>query len=1161
MAKQTLKANLFRFVTLRNPQIIEEKDKDPGFVFHPDETQSVFYEAVKDLPDEEKKAALKTVSDNFTAFKTRKEIRETYENMYAFSSWLMRNKNALSFVAILENSQGVSLFTNSEELKVWDNLIYQTVNRTSVYVRESLIQLLIVNKFLKAFLKLSDTVAGNYVFTESEEKEFTRRAYASVVISKVIFSTANNAKEQKRGSESKAFEHSINKFIAQRTITQYNTLIDDLKKVEKQYNKDTQKSFDAALKNHNKEVETLIDNATPVIIDIKDELGNIRQEKTYPDLKLPKFVFENTTVIDSIYLKDKISDQSLNIITEQEFDTYTEFSDIYSDIQEKLKTAYKNISKSNRLTKNRYVKLGGVKVNLSKTNINPYCFKAKYNRFPSGEHGFLMKIVTDYPNASIATATFKLKNEDTGIESDGLSVQMMATSNNIMTAFFHFNPILMGIGIEFTFSGEFTLDNGNTYNFSSSSFVSSRVTLIFNGCAKLNSSENPTTTPLTNTAPVYGVTNLGIADFRRVEQDVCCYVPGEVSHIENILAREYKERSTRSLLSSETTIERTDETERENLTDTTTTERNEMQSEVASVLNEDQSQSYGANANVSYSPKGSGLSFNTGAFADFSSSSSTSNSNSQAQTYAQEVTERAMERIVQKTSVKRTTRILKEFEENNKHGFDNTKGKNHITGVYRWVDKIYKNSLINYGKRLMYEFAIPEPSRFFKKTIDLGIDEGTADSAIILPVAPIHPSEYILLDDSKVNSAADLTLSNYQELASQYNAEINAIELSKTISESFSVIGNSYIIDRNYPGASNFKMEIPKGYMAHSTQFNGGFVFAPKRLEYTYATISVGKHNLTLGGASWDINTGILTLNNIQNELAVSFIGADVGGIRVNVTAFCSITPEAENQWRNETYNAIMDAYQDRLREYNEATQASEVILQTDSEKATFNPLFNRSIEKREIKRIAIELLTEQKGHDVSKDNYDDANVNSGISKVIKNADLQVHAATVKFFEQAFDWEIMAYTFYPYFYAEEKDWTNLFQEQEAADPLFQAFLQSGMARAVVPIQPGFEDAVNWYMETGEIWNGQGLVIDQDNDLYISVAEEMQVTEGVVEDTWETRLPTALTIVQADSAALKEDGLPCFCEEHAEGNTIVADSEIIGGEAGVGDGGIGKFVVS
>ena len=53
--KTLVKNQLFNFVTLRNPQLIAEQDKDPGFVFHPDTTQSAFYEAVKNVTEEERK--------------------------------------------------------------------------------------------------------------------------------------------------------------------------------------------------------------------------------------------------------------------------------------------------------------------------------------------------------------------------------------------------------------------------------------------------------------------------------------------------------------------------------------------------------------------------------------------------------------------------------------------------------------------------------------------------------------------------------------------------------------------------------------------------------------------------------------------------------------------------------------------------------------------------------------------------------------------------------------------------------------------------------------------------------------------------------------------------------------------------------------------------
>ena len=141
---------------------------------------------------------------------------------------------------------------------------------------------------------------------------------------------------------------------------------------------------------------------------------------------------------------------------------------------------------------------------------------------------------------------------------------------------------------------------------------------------------------------------------------------------------------------------------------------------------------------------------------------------------------------------------------------------------------------------------------------------------------------------------------------------------------------------------------------------------------------------------------------------------------------------------------------------------------------------------------------------------------------------------------------MIAYTFYPYFYGAKADWKTLFQENDAADPLFQAFLQSGMARAVVPVRPGFEDAINWYMETGELWLGQGLVVDTDNLLYLSIAEEMQTIAGEVEATWETRMPTALTMVQAQSASLEEGGLPCYDPKEERDNTIVTSKLVMSG---------------
>ncbi len=641
-----------------------------------------------------------------------------------------------------------------------------------------------------------------------------------------------------------------------------------------------------------------------------------------------------------------------------------------------------------------------------------------------------------------------------------------------------------------------------------------------------------------------GIRQVGVADFRRVEQEVCCYVPGEVSHIENILAREYKERSTRNLVSSETTTETTSETETESLTDTTTSERNELSSEISQVLNEDKSKDYGASAGVNGSF--GGVDFFANGYFNGASSSSSSNSNSTSQTYAEEVTTRALERVVQKVSRKRTSRILREFEENNTHGFDNRLGTEHVTGVYRWVDKIYNNKLVNYGKRLMYEFDIPEPSRFFKQAIIEKAEGGVAPEG--LPEGYILPEMPEPLPEN-VKDSRYIFPSTYQVLASKYNAEVNAppalyIKIGKAYS------GGEFVDSQGSRQFSYNDLEIPEGYKAN---------YAVWRFDFKHGNNSNLTAKLQIANRGYKINMlsdsthggqandqfGIANLvNYIDTTVPVSIVGWDLGSFALNVTVYCERTEKAYQQWKVETYNAIMEAYQIRVQEYNDALLESTIPTTPEGEdtRLEFSSALNRTLEKRELKRMAVDMMTRPHGINTAKNDY----INGSFTQIDLNSGFEDHASYVKFFEQAFDWEIMAYTFYPYYYAHQSDWIDLFKESNGLDPVFQAFLQAGMSRMVVPVRPGFEEAVTYFLATGRVWMGNGLAIDSDDELYLSIAEELQSVEGEVEKEWETRVPTALTIVQADSAVLMEGGLPCYCEDEEGDSTILRSETILTG---------------
>ena len=90
-----IKQNLFRFVTLRNPQLIEEKNKQLGFVYHPDEVSGKFYSSIDGLSESQKKQAIIDASSDFhdteSPFEKKADVRDFNEALYNFSSWLMRN--------------------------------------------------------------------------------------------------------------------------------------------------------------------------------------------------------------------------------------------------------------------------------------------------------------------------------------------------------------------------------------------------------------------------------------------------------------------------------------------------------------------------------------------------------------------------------------------------------------------------------------------------------------------------------------------------------------------------------------------------------------------------------------------------------------------------------------------------------------------------------------------------------------------------------------------------------------------------------------------------------------------------------------------------------------------------------------------------------------
>ena len=1182
-------SNLFKFVTLRGPEAFDTAKAKSSFVSISEEAKNAnhAFKAIEaNTANETRSTVLRSAfvdASDFSLLASKAAVKQAYPNLHSFSLWLAKNKNSLSFASISDNLLPIPKPTVKQvqegrniEAELWNQLTAQVVQKQSVAVRELLVQMLIGLNFYKVFTAFEPSILprdGSPIFTAEEKEQFQKLANASVIIPKELLASTKTIIRE--GNENvptlaqKYLETNLRSNIAKERLKAYNEAKRDISIAKKYFDTQEQKRYEQALKYHNISVKLAYDDATPKEELIQKEGEFDRYKKSYPKLDLPEFNYEKSPeLVRGITLKEgefqpegnfvkpkPLQPKTLALLNTDDFAFYDGYTTILNELDIKIK-AEEAILSDNIPEKDKDITIGNNTVNFNITKSLPlhYYSLGMFKLALDKNKKPLVMVLNAGKNVGITAAEYTLKNGLINVASDTAVLSTIpAYKNELINVNLFPNGILLQEGI-YQFKGEFTLSNGKVLLIECAFPVAFKGEILeefVTGVAKEKKVDDGNTNPVDTTdettektGMLYGVSQLGIADFRRVEQEVCCYVPGEVSHIENIMAREYKESTTRDLRVSDVTSETSTEREVENLKESTLSERNELQNEASSIVDTDNATSFGANASVTSNLGFSGTTFNAGTNFNSSSANSTSDANSQAQSYAQEVTERALERVVQKVSSKRTSRMLHERETTTSNGFDNRKGDSHVTGVYRWVDKIYKNKLINYGKRLMYEFTLPEPAKFYINSYLINTDKDeTTDKDLLVPTKPIHPSKL----KEKITDASKLNGTNYQKIAAQYGAEVTEhpkkeIVIGKAFSKGSIATGGKGEYGEVIHGEENIK--IPEGYAAIGGF--GLFKVAKEGHVGDGGTITVGDREF---GKSFyrdlNVNRNIYPFKTKYfDTVPVAFSSLGFHTTNVSVSIKCEFTEEALKQWQNETYKAILDAYDKRVQEYNEFKQTNQEEVTEVEKKKELASQINRSIEKRELKRIAIDLMTAPfKNITTAKNHYTDKDYkNITITK-----GLQQHAEVVKFFEQAFDWEIMAYAFYPYFYGHQDNWDANFKYNEGSDPIFQAFLQSGMARTVVPVKPGFEQMVTWFMETGEVWNGTGMVTDANDALYLSIAEEMQVIEGEVEESWTTRVPTSLTIIQAKSAALEEGGLPCNedCDSHGlftASETLVGDKK-------------------
>jgi hypothetical protein len=627
---------------------------------------------------------------------------------------------------------------------------------------------------------------------------------------------------------------------------------------------------------------------------------------------------------------------------------------------------------------------------------------------------------------------------------------------------------------------------------------------------------------------------MGISDLYLIEQTPLRYEAGEISHVENVLASERRVRKHVFVNEREVRIE--DETVVETASENSlaTEERFELKASLEEVTKRDTEFSTSVEAKGKYGPT-----VEVAAKVGFSMRNAREKSAETASSYAKNVTEQAVTKTIEKQRSMRSERVLTRLEQSNTHEFDNTGSTQHIRGIYQYLDKVYQCDLVNHGPRFFFEFVVPSPGALLR-------EYSRRQSAT--PVnKPKKPTTHL----------DDINPENFSSIVSRFGLTgVEPPPRSRVVASAEPIADK----DDSKSGSRKVylagKIEVPQGLVATSAEFT---IIAWRNASTDpRIDLHVGKASIIFsGGKVANLREGRDTPIETVTLEGIGDVGGEVSySIRVEhdsefiatIDLVCEPSEQAMQAWQLAVYSAIQQKYQDELAQW-QAEQIDTAGLEFFDEEGATPSAELRMIEREELKRLCLQMLGQQATSldplaegAIFETDKGDFPLEEGLHSLprIQMDKLGNFTNEVLFAEQAFEWEALLFSLYPYYWHEQSEWRDMFKLHHD-DPQHKRFLKAGAARVLVPIRQNFERRVHDFVALGVAsldYQTERKISSPD---FVHVLEELidadhqrsakeggdDVTDGPLYpftvSTWETTLPTSLVILRT------EDDLPSWEE--------------------------------
>ena len=548
-----------------------------------------------------------------------------------------------------------------------------------------------------------------------------------------------------------------------------------------------------------------------------------------------------------------------------------------------------------------------------------------------------------------------------------------------------------------------------------------------------------------------GVRIAGIGDLIVVRESHKRYEAEEIAHIENILPLEERVRQHRSVRTTESIFEQETQQESESERDLRTSDRFELQSESERTIETQFGIDFGLNVTAQYGFVNGSIAVD----ADFGISYNrhVTESERNASSFSKEVVDRSLERIQKRARELRRVTLTETVDELNRHAISGLAVP--FSGIYKWVNKVQEVELRHFGQRLMLEFYVPEPGLRLLRSLN-------QDELDQPPTIDFDPES--------------IDIDNYLHRARLYEATgVNPpppFQIIVETAHSHPPRPPEEVQTKFWSDAqAKESVPIPPGYAPTHAQV---IVIASKATEYISASVAVAGQHILSGTFQSGFSSGLVTLGTSsprgESGIAVAYSlynyarlrGLDTGA--VHITVLCQRTTEAWQAWQLETFQKYYEGNQRQWAAYREEqlTRAATSGVRITGR----NPQENRIIERNELKRWSIELMRSVP-FDFNGIDETGPVPNIAYDRIDGNRNINL------FFERAFEWTQMAYWFFPYFWGRREYWEERMGLQDT-DPLHQQFLQAGSARVLVPVTPGYEERVLYYLNTAG-WEDQRVI--------------------------------------------------------------------------------------